>query len=370
MRILGVTLNGAFSGADRAFFEGLRSRGHLIDIVSGELPVLWKTVCLARSFRLPKRRWYDAWQRRMVKSPDAFVRRTRELDRQLCKRRGEFDLILQVGGLFAPFNGEFPKPVVLFCDYTTKLAERNYQPWFGLNTAEAVRWYELETGLYRRCRIICTASENTRRSVIADYGVDQDRVRVIGEGVSEVHHHPDKTYREKTVLMVGIDFERKGGDTLINAFRDVRRVIPDARLYLVGPNQGTVSDGVFWLGHINDRKRLHQIFAEATVFAMPSICEPFGLAILEAMSHGLPVIGSTVDAMPELIEDGTTGYLIKPGDSEALADRLVQLLSNPDACIRMGQAGRTRVGQQFLWQHAVDRIEHALARDDNFAGAQ
>jgi glycosyltransferase involved in cell wall biosynthesis len=127
---------------------------------------------------------------------------------------------------------------------------------------------------------------------------------------------------------------------------------------------------VFWLGHINDRKRLHQIFAEATVFAMPSICEPFGLAILEAMSHGLPVIGSTVDAMPELIEDGTTGYLIKPGDSEALADRLVQLLSNPDACIRMGQAGRTRVGQQFLWQHAVDRIEHALARDDNFAGAQ
>ena len=176
--------------------------------------------------------------------------------------------------------------------------------------------------------------------------------------------HPDKTYDEQTVLMVGIDFERKGGPTVLRAFREVVRHLPHARLLVIGPNAGPVQARVEWLGHVSDRDQLSRLFAAATVLVLPSVCEPFGLALIEAMAHGLPVIGSKVDAMPEIVSDNEHGYLIAPGDATALAERLIALLSSPDLCARMGEVGRERVRRQFLWSQVVDRLVSGLSEID------
>ena len=74
--------------------------------------------------------------------------------------------------------------------------------------------------------------------------------------------------------------------------------------------------------------------------------EPFGLVLIEAMAHGLPVIGSTADAMAEIIDEGQTGYLISVGDSKTLAERLTLLLSSPDVCADFGRAGKQKVAAQ------------------------
>lgn len=360
MRIMGLTIVDAFSGADRAIFEGMRSRNHSVSVLDGFLPKLWRTFFLAKSFYPSKAKWYQRWQHEMTMNPLAFRARSRCLDLRLRRRLEDFDVVFQIGGLFAPFRGYPPTPVTLFCDYTTKLAELNYRPWFGLNGSRSDSWYQLETELYQNCAMIFTASENTKNSLIQHYKVKPMNVWTVGEGVDMIHENPKKNYDECTVLFVGIDFERKGGTTLLKAFSHVKARLPLARLLIAGPHGGSAQEGVEWMGHITDRNRIRQLFSKATVFAMPSICEPFGLALIEAMSHGLPVVGSTADAMAEIIDEGRTGYLIPVGDSKTLAERLTLLLSSPDLCAEFGRAGRLKVSTQFLWSQVVTKVEDGL----------
>lgn len=359
LRIMGSTLHEAFSGADNAIFRGLRERGHSVGTVSASLPRRVALLQLLRTISPSRRRWSQAWHHAMVKSPRAFVARSRVLDLALRASISSYDTVLHIGGLFAPFLGRYPKPVGLFCDYTTKLAEINYSPWYGLNGTEAKAWYSLETDLYRSCAVILSASENTKRSLVQHFGVGESRVTVVGEGVERIHRHPEKTYTENTIIFVGIDFVRKGGPTLLQAFDLVRRSNPDAKLLIVGPDRQVSSGGVTWVGPAS-RETLNTLFAGATVFTMPSVCEPFGLAIIEAMSHGLPVVGTTVDAMPEIVVDGETGFLVRPGDPASLAERLLLLLSDARVAREMGERGQARVEQRFLWGQVVDRVESAL----------
>jgi starch synthase len=359
VRIMGTTLRDAFSGADNAVLEGLQSRGYVSGIVNASLP-RWLTVYhLLRTIRPSKRRWGQAWRLALLKSPSAFKARMRVLDRSLRSSPLAFDAVLHVGGLCAPFKGVYPKPVALFCDYTTKLAEINYPPWFGLEPNQAREWYALETELYQSSALLLTASENTKRSLVQHFGVEPSRVKVVGEGVDRIHQHAAKTYAEDTVLFVGLDFVRKGGPTLLQAFETVRRRRAGAKLWIVGPDPGNAQDGVTWFRRLN-REKINALFAEATVFVLPSICEPFGLAMIEAMSHALPVVGSTVDAMGEIVEDGKSGFLVPPGDPLTLAERLVQLLADSALAREMGKRGQARVSDQFLWPQVVDRVETAL----------
>ena len=362
MKVMGVTIPGAFSGADDNLFSGLRSQGQLAGFVGGDLPRIHRGLFLLSTFSPNKQQWYHAWRTKMAKTPRAFRARTSVVERQLVRRQGEFDIVLQVGGFFAPYRAEFVKPVSLFCDYTTKLAERNYTPWFGVPAQDVSEWYEIETKLYRKSAMIFTASDNTRRSMISDYGVSPQRVQTIWEGVQYLPLPRERLPTHPTILMVGIDFQRKGGPTLLSAFDIVKNEIPEAELVIVGPAPQLPQAGVTWAGHVSDRRRAEQLFSQATVFAMPSICEPFGLAIIEAMSHALPVVGSTIDAMPELVEEGTTGFLVNPGDVQTLAERLIRLLRDPELSIRMGQAGVSRVAEKFMWAQVVQRLSDGLVR--------
>jgi glycosyltransferase involved in cell wall biosynthesis len=83
------------------------------------------------------------------------------------------------------------------------------------------------------------------------------------------------------------------------------------------------------------------------VFVLPSLEEGFPIAALDAMAAGLPVVASAVGGVPELIEDGKTGWLVPPRDVEALASRLRLLLKNPEQKLGMGAAGQARVRDHF-----------------------
>lgn len=211
MRVMGVTILGAFSGLDDAVFEGLRLRNLLVGVEEGRFPDFRKRFLLLKTFRPSRHRWSKAWRGAMMKTTGAFQARTRTLDKVLRNQLSQFDIVLQTSGLFAPFRGDYPKPVCLLCDYTSKLAELNYLPWFRLGGKSALEWYSLETELYTRASLIFPTNENGRQSFIQHYGIPPERVPVVGAGVDQVHGHPEKTYDEQTILFVGIDFERKGG---------------------------------------------------------------------------------------------------------------------------------------------------------------
>src|SRR5205823_6658370 len=116
-----------------------------------------------------------------------------------------------------------------------------------------------------------------------------------------------------------------------------------------------------WIDHFIPREDLIHLHSGATVFVCPSVYEPFGLVILEAMACETAVVASRVGGIPEIVVDGETGMLVDydAGDPRAfrttLARRIEELLSDPPRAASMGKAGRRRVLERFGWPSIAAR---------------
>jgi glycosyltransferase involved in cell wall biosynthesis len=108
-----------------------------------------------------------------------------------------------------------------------------------------------------------------------------------------------------------------------------------------------VADSVKFLGQVGDNE-LQEAYGRASVFAMPSNKEGFGIVYLEAWQFGRPVICSVHGAASEIVADGVDGFVVDPADVKALADRLYTLLTQPDLAKAMGERGRLKVEQKYL----------------------
>lgn len=163
---------------------------------------------------------------------------------------------------------------------------------------------------------------------------------------------------------------KKGQRELIQVWPQIRQQFPDAELWIVGGGEGQraladlaaahgVSDCVELPGRVRD-ETLERIYSNATVYAMPSESEGFGLVFAEAMQRGLPCIASRSDAGSEVVSDGETGLVIDRNSPEQLVEALTRLLSDSALCRRMGEAGRKRVQERFSYGGFVERMTSIL----------
>jgi phosphatidyl-myo-inositol dimannoside synthase len=162
----------------------------------------------------------------------------------------------------------------------------------------------------------------------------------------------------------------KGHRELLEALLLVKDKLPEILLLIVGRgnlrdslekevSRKGLSANVIFTGFVSDN--LLSILYETTqVLAMPSRGEGFGLVYLEAMAHGKPCIGSTVDAAGEVILDGETGFLVDPDKAADLAAKIVLLLTDPGLRNRFGQAGLARYGQFFTEERFHERFKQIL----------
>ena len=118
---------------------------------------------------------------------------------------------------------------------------------------------------------------------------------------------------------------------------------------------------VRYVGPVFDAAK-DDLLAAHDLFALPTSRDAFGLVLLEAMQHGLPVVATTVGAIPQIVVEGETGFLVPPGDVAALADRLEQLATRPALRRRLGSAGRERYRERFTFEAFEQRLVAALAR--------
>jgi phosphatidylinositol alpha-1,6-mannosyltransferase len=172
-----------------------------------------------------------------------------------------------------------------------------------------------------------------------------------------------------TVLIVGrmLSAERyKGHDELLEAWPRIVAACGDARLVIVGDGDDRprlqakaaalgIDSSVCFTGFVS-QARLREHYADGWVFAMPSRGEGFGLVYLEAMSHGLPCIGSIHDAAGEVIDDGVTGYLVDQRDTTAMAERIVQLLRDRSLRAQMGRCSQERFQTHFTYERFRARL--------------
>jgi glycosyltransferase involved in cell wall biosynthesis len=178
---------------------------------------------------------------------------------------------------------------------------------------------------------------------------------------------------ERFILNVGQYCEKKGQDVLIEAFAAIVDDYPDVNLVLVGQTDPALSalKELCARKGIDERVRFfpdephHQVaefFRRATVFALPSRQEPFGIVLLEAGAFGLPVVASRVGGIPEILTDGFTGRLVAPDNPVELAICLRSLLDSPVTAQEMGERLRHHVLTSFTWTVAYERYM-ALLKD-------
>jgi glycosyltransferase involved in cell wall biosynthesis len=185
------------------------------------------------------------------------------------------------------------------------------------------------------------------------------QARVIYAGVDVLPGDPPALrHRATSEIIIGTAgrlVELKGIEYLISTVATLRREFPTLRVEIAGsgPQREKLEEAVAhaglgeqveFLGWIDD---LASLLPRWDVFVMPSLEEGFPIAALDAMAASLPVVATPVGGVPELIEDGKTGWLVPPRDAEALASRLRLLLCNPELRLSMGVAGYARVRDHF-----------------------
>lgn len=292
----------------------------------------------------------------------AFDRHGRDAGVALRALRPAPEIVLQNGALFGPGDPP-PFPYVLLLDHTRALAEAS-PGWRAAGVPPPLRygrgWFAREAAVYRGAAAVATFSENTARSLVRDYGLAPERVHVVGAGANVFPDAAPRRDDGNTVVFVGYEFARKGGLVLLEAMALLRRRVPRARLLVAGaapPER--IPPGVAFVGRV-DPGELPALLAQSTVFAMPTLQEPFGLAFLDAMACGLPCVGTRIEAVPEIVRDGETGLLVPPGDPVPLAAALERLLRDPARARAMGARGRARVFASGLWTHVAARLERTL----------
>jgi glycosyltransferase involved in cell wall biosynthesis len=264
------------------------------------------------------------------------------------------DVVLQAGVLFAP--GRHPEwPYHLYLDHTRAIAE-GYEPAPGLTPPIPYdrSWRAREQSVYRNAAGIFTFSENVKISLVDDYGVDPRRVHVVGAGPNVEPRPGDLGLaREKAILFVGRKFAAKGGQDLLAAYAEVKRAHLDAQLWIVAESMPRpVPSGVVFHG-ILGKAALARLYARASVFALPTLREAFGLSLVEASRFELPVVATRIEAIPEIVDDRETGLLVPPRDPLALSQALEELLADPERARRMGREGRVRSLARFGWDRTA-----------------
>jgi len=367
IRLLGLTMERTAqfrsdpSAKSAGLFAALDRRYNVVDVLRPAPSAFSHYLGKLRHFHYDR----DLWRAQASLSPAMFRLRSAVAERLLREREGDYDLIVQLHTLFAPGRLDTGRPFVLHTDNNYLLSERHFPPWAPLRGRAREAWLAMERATYRRAAFLFPRSEFLRRSLIEDYGCDPARVIRVGGGANFPPAPLDgKRYDRQIALFVGSDFARKGGLVLLEAWGLVSQILPKAQLWIVGPKRPLrpPQPGVRWLGRVNDRAELARLYAQATLFVMPSHFEPWGHVFFEAMAYGLPCIGSDHGATPEIIADGRTGMLVRAGQPDVLAIALITLLRDPGLAEELGRRAQRETAAGHTWDDVVARMAPFLER--------
>ncbi len=236
-------------------------------------------------------------------------------------------------------------PHFLYTDHTAR-ANLRY-PGFNKSNLPSDLWLECEKDIYHNATMNFTMSTNIANSIINDYACDSGKVLCVNGGanvsVAEDEVFDDLRYANMNILFVGIDWERKGGPVLAEAFKIVLERLPNASLDILGCTPVLDIPNCNVVGKV-PLVEVSEYFKKASVFCLPTRLEPFGIVFLEAMAHKLPIVATNIGAIPEFVIGGKNGYIVEPDNPQQLAEKLLALIESPEKCKDFGS-----YGHQFLW---------------------
>ncbi len=254
-------------------------------------------------------------------------------------------------------------PTVISADITARQTAAQEAP-------TAYRWtYEpsamLEGRAFRSATAVVALSQWAADAVIAEHGLAPERVHAIPPGTDLIAfdairaaRRPNSAGEPVSILFVGGEFERKGGDFLVRTFverfgkQNVRLNLVTHATNIPAHEQIVVHHGVRPFS-----PEWSALYSAADVFVMPTRRDASPHVFIEAMAAGIPAIGTAIGSIAEAIVDGETGFIVAPEDGRALGDRIAVLVDDPALRRRFGDAGRARAERLYDATRNIRRLE-------------
>jgi glycosyltransferase involved in cell wall biosynthesis len=276
--------------------------------------------------------------------------------------------VLKIQELGYPVVETIHHPVTIDRDLAIKSAI-SLKDRFGLR-----RWFSfinMQTKVARQLSHIITVSQTARQHIAKTFGIPEDRLRVVYNGIdTDVFSPSPRVNRLENRLLVVIsrDTAVKGLSYMLEALAILRQkhnleLVVVAKETDNNTTQGLITnlgirDYVKFIDEIDNAELVNQ-YRLATIVVIPSIYEGFGLPAAEAMACGAPVVSTTAGALPEVI--GDAGILVPPADAKALAEAISALIVSPDKCKHLSEIGRKRIVHLFNWLNTAKRTADVYA---------
>ena len=317
------------------------------------MPIGWDNPGLSRHIPLLKSNW----------SARASVMAQAEVAR--ARRRTPFDALFyhtQVTSLLSPRQA--PLPVVISLDatpinYDTVGAFYGHTPGGRIERVK----YQLNRRAFHAATALVTWCQWAKDSLVADYGVPEEKITVIAPGV-DLSKWPRRSGGDRArasvdrlprLLFVGGDFERKGGKVLLDCF--FRFLQEDCELSIVTQTPIPPAHHLHVYNNVTPNSDiLLQLYADADIFVCPTLADCAPLAVPEAMAATLPVVTTHVGAIPEMVRDDEQGYVVKPGNVGELRIAIHRLMNSSHLRARLGDSGRALVERDYDAEKNAHRL--------------
>jgi len=330
---------------------------------------------------------YKSWAALDGSAQELAALRTLSIDLLMAKDVAGAELV-HSHTWYANFAGHLAKLMYGIPHVMTSHSLEPLRPWKKeqLGGGYAISSFSERTSIEAADAVIAVSSGMKRDILKAYPSVDPARVHTIYNGIDLEEYQRDLRTnivercgidpKQPYIVFVGRVTRQKG---IVHLLEAARHIDKNVRIVLCAGEADTVDlknevealvksleaerGGLIWIQKMMPRPELIQVLSHARVFVCPSIYEPFGIVNLEAMACGAPVVASAVGGIPEVVEDGKTGYLVSfepdgspmggPKDRDAfalaLATRINELCADPVLAREMGLAGRKRVEDHFAW---------------------
>ena len=236
-----------------------------------------------------------------------------------------------------------------------------------------MHWWRLDVKVARAAFIACISHFCRSQAMLFSDEAHWDKLKIVHCGVSLASYGTmQRGAFSGHVVFVGRLDAVKGVPLLLEAFATVRARHPQARLTIAGDGPARarleartqalgLTEVVRFAGYL-DEPAVAWLLETSDMLVLPSFAEGLPVVLMEAFASRIPVIATQVAGVPELVEDGVSGFIVPPGDVETLTDRLDRLLSDPALCAAMGTAGRAKVEAEFDINAKVVWLQTLFAR--------
>ncbi|MCH8021162.1 glycosyltransferase [candidate division KSB1 bacterium] len=243
---------------------------------------------------------------------------------------------------------------------------------YGYHYKENTFLYRLEQRLTRSVSVVIAISEAVKKYLTQKNVIPEERIVVIHNAIDLKAINTDPvtpTIQKKSgtfiIGSIGRLHPQKGFDILLESFKLISKQIPNLILEIIGDgilhndlqNQAkrlNITDKVRFVGCMPHRAVLQKL-SQWDLYIVSSLWEGFGIAIIEAMAKEKAVVATNVEGIAEVVDDGSTGYLVPPKSPIALARKITELLSDTTKGLEMGKAGKEKVLNQFSIEKLVEK---------------